>query len=391
MNQIPFILGYEVHLSNNHTCLDSHGVPQPFYDICDELQGKYPKWFIFTGWHPLCRCYVTTILPDQDEFIKYLAAMNENGVSSYKFKGEVNDMPPQFKEWLKDNKDRIEAAQERGKLPYFLKENSKAWNGASESSSGELSTRKLTDDEVAEIKRKADERHKARTPAEIRAIQDRWDERVYGKDYVNYVHNIENWLGVQRGKRMTHEEANYGKVNPNYGRRGYSTNCSTCSGVYILRRMGFDVSAKSNWGENSVWWFSKGENTWAKWEGGKSTYIKTYDWMSKQGFSHMGPLEYKKFIDEVTAKPGIYEFNVGWSDKASGGHSTLLWRMDSGQIVRIDQQNYRISISVRELYKRLQKNPPTTSRGVMRVDNALPSRDFMGAVKVNKPPKKKKA
>ena len=54
MNQIDFILGFEVHLSNNHTCLDSHGVPQPFYDICDELQGQYPKWFIFKGWHPNC-------------------------------------------------------------------------------------------------------------------------------------------------------------------------------------------------------------------------------------------------------------------------------------------------------------------------------------------------
>ena len=54
MNQLEFILGYEVHLSDNHTCLDSQGVPRPFYDICDELQGKYPKSFVFTGWHPNC-------------------------------------------------------------------------------------------------------------------------------------------------------------------------------------------------------------------------------------------------------------------------------------------------------------------------------------------------
>lgn len=50
--KLDFVVGIEVHLSNNHNC---KGVPPgQFYDICDELQGKYPKDFKFTGWHPLC-------------------------------------------------------------------------------------------------------------------------------------------------------------------------------------------------------------------------------------------------------------------------------------------------------------------------------------------------
>lgn len=45
-------VGIEVHLSNNHNC---KGVPEgEFYDICDELQGRYPKDFKFVGWHPQC-------------------------------------------------------------------------------------------------------------------------------------------------------------------------------------------------------------------------------------------------------------------------------------------------------------------------------------------------
>ncbi len=45
-------VGIEVHLSNNHNC---KGVPEgQFYDICDELQGRYPKDFKFVGWHPQC-------------------------------------------------------------------------------------------------------------------------------------------------------------------------------------------------------------------------------------------------------------------------------------------------------------------------------------------------
>lgn len=45
----PQVVGIEIKLSNNHTL---NGVP--FTDICDELKGKYPKDFVFTGWHPLC-------------------------------------------------------------------------------------------------------------------------------------------------------------------------------------------------------------------------------------------------------------------------------------------------------------------------------------------------
>ncbi len=47
--QLDFVVGIEIRLSNNHTC---NG--KPFHDICDELKGRYPKDFKFTGWHPLC-------------------------------------------------------------------------------------------------------------------------------------------------------------------------------------------------------------------------------------------------------------------------------------------------------------------------------------------------
>lgn len=115
-----FVLGIEVHLSNNHTCLDSKGVPRPFYDICDELEGKYPKWFVFRGWHVNCRCYATAILASQEDMIDYLAAMDENGVSSYKFQGYVQDVPKQMKDWLAENEDRILRSKH---LPYFLTDN----------------------------------------------------------------------------------------------------------------------------------------------------------------------------------------------------------------------------------------------------------------------------
>ena len=59
---MDFVVGIEIHLSGNHTL---NG--KPFHDICDELAGKYPKDFKFTGWHPQCRCFVTTILKTKEE------------------------------------------------------------------------------------------------------------------------------------------------------------------------------------------------------------------------------------------------------------------------------------------------------------------------------------
>lgn len=120
VSRLDFVLGIEIHLSNNHTRLNAKGVPEPFFDICDELKGRYPKDFIFKGWHPLCRCYTTTILPDKDEFFKYLDAMDENGDSSYRFEDEVTEMPRQIEDWLRDNEYRVIRAKS---LPYWIKDN----------------------------------------------------------------------------------------------------------------------------------------------------------------------------------------------------------------------------------------------------------------------------
>lgn len=107
--QMDFVVGQEIKLSNNHTC---NGVP--FIDICDDLKGKYPKDFKFTGWHPMCKCYVIPILKTEDEF------WAEGDVISKK---EVVEVPDNFKLWVKNNQERIERSKS---LPYFLRDN-KIW------------------------------------------------------------------------------------------------------------------------------------------------------------------------------------------------------------------------------------------------------------------------
>lgn len=108
---MDFVLGIRISLSNNHTL---NG--RPFYDICDELAGVYPKEFKFTGWHPQCRCLATTILEDNDSFYKRLLGGGDAP------KG-VKDMPMVFRKWEIENATRIIRSQARGTLPYFLRDN----------------------------------------------------------------------------------------------------------------------------------------------------------------------------------------------------------------------------------------------------------------------------
>lgn len=159
---LDFVVGIEIHLSNNHNC---KGVPEgEFFDICDILQGKYPPDFEFVGWHPNCRCWTSSILQTEDEFFRD---------SDGKYRGSVNevkDVPPQFKEWLGKNGDRIAAAEERGTLPYFLRDNRWAWQEEA-----------ARPDEKVEYTNTAldlaEKRHAERTEEQVKAIKGRWAER----------------------------------------------------------------------------------------------------------------------------------------------------------------------------------------------------------------------
>jgi hypothetical protein len=115
--QLDFIVGIEVALSNNHTL---NGVP--FTDICDDLKGKYPKTFKFTGWHPLCRCHVLTLLKTEEELDADFEARLAGEEPDTESVNTVHDVPQGFKDWIDKNGDRIKSAKS---LPYFIKDNYK--------------------------------------------------------------------------------------------------------------------------------------------------------------------------------------------------------------------------------------------------------------------------
>lgn len=117
----PLIVGYEIQLSNNHTCSDGKGGIIPGWtDICDELQGRYPKAFRWLGWHPACRCRMIAVMISREEWAERVKARAEDKLEEWKPKNPINDMPERFKEWISKNQRRLDNATH---VPYFIQDN----------------------------------------------------------------------------------------------------------------------------------------------------------------------------------------------------------------------------------------------------------------------------
>ena len=81
--QLDFIVGIRIVTSHDkRTC-----------DICDALAGDYPKDFIFSGFHPACRCSQIMILKTDAEF-----AAGSVGSSN-----TVRDVPAAFKKYMREH------------------------------------------------------------------------------------------------------------------------------------------------------------------------------------------------------------------------------------------------------------------------------------------------
>ena len=190
---LPFVIGIEIHISNNH----------PTEDICDLFDGKrFPKDFKFTGWHPWCRCYAVSVLASQDEMDAYTTAiMNGEDVSHWKFTGQVEKMPKEFNKWMKDNQARIENATS---MPYFIKDNFKDGDPAKglrwevQKTDKKTAPAKTAHDIIME---NAAKRHAARTSEQIDDIKDAWRERRLDA-YDNRCEQLMKTLTYSHGQKL---------------------------------------------------------------------------------------------------------------------------------------------------------------------------------------------
>lgn len=108
------IKGMEVKTSNNH----------PKFDECDHLAGKYPKGFLFRGWHPRCRCYAVPILVSDEEFNQMEDVLLGLSKKAPKIK-EIERIPSSARNWISENAERIKGWKNK---PYWVTDNPKYVN-----------------------------------------------------------------------------------------------------------------------------------------------------------------------------------------------------------------------------------------------------------------------
>ena len=175
----PFVIGQYIHVSPQHN-ID---------DICNDLEGRYPKYFDWRSWHSNCMCTsdpITIQGEEKKEFYKRLMAGED--MSNYVSPFAVLTMPEKYNQYIKDNSEAIVKAGMKGKLAWHLQDNTKYWaHLLSPSDRKKLGLKAVSSREL--ILAKAKERHALRTKEQIDKIQSRWDK--HRRDYYNgLVHNL---------------------------------------------------------------------------------------------------------------------------------------------------------------------------------------------------------
>ncbi|WP_313094206.1 hypothetical protein [Empedobacter sp.] len=106
---MDFVVGFEIKRSNN------------VFDcgVCDSLKGRYPKSFLFTGWHPNCRCYQIPILKPIEMFtdeLKGAVKQDYSHLGNFQ-KTEIKEMPANYKNHLKEKADIYKGYKT---VPYWI-------------------------------------------------------------------------------------------------------------------------------------------------------------------------------------------------------------------------------------------------------------------------------
>lgn len=324
--ELDFVVGIEICLSNNHTLLGSDGVPHPFTDICDELAGRYPKDFKFTGWHPHCRCHAVSILKTPEEMAEDNRRIMAGEDISETSENTVTDVPEQFHQWAVDNAER---AEKSFSVPYFVKDNLKYLPDGYES----LYATKMPYDTTAEYQAAmAFNKKNAHFTPEIK----------------ENCAELSKVLPVIQGRIMNFTEADGHSVNPNFelGKADYGWNCGTCVPTYLLRRRGFQLTAgKYVHRKGQVYELSQnGLKIWQKSDGTPVDYsdtciIKHREWemaQMKDSASKIHSFDIETFVSENTKETGIYMVRLKW--KRSGAHFTIAERDTKGNLIYYDPQ-----------------------------------------------------
>lgn len=298
--QLDFVVGIEVRLSpTNH----------PLPDICDDLKGKYPKDFKFTGWHPHCRCHAVTILKTPEEMAKDNKRIMQGEEPAEGSENAVSALPGNFTDWVEHNKERIVRASS---MPYFIKDNASRLS-AKFGYVGE------------KLGRNAEKRSRE-------LLEDHKEKHDYSPDQIANFEDIRNKTGYERGKPMTFGEADNGQANIFKDKE----NCAACVLTHELRLRGFNITATS----------------FAHTAGSPSEQLSkdtSLAWLTKDGtkpvFTEIGGTEKEiaSKLEKQTAPIGS-RYHLGWDINQWFGHIITAERTKQGLVLYDPQRDCFMSV-----------------------------------------------
>lgn len=332
--QLDFVVGIEIRLSNNHTC---NGLP--LYDICDELCGRYPKDFKFTGWHPHCRCHVVSILKTEEELMKENEAILAGKEPTEESVNRVSDVPQNFREWVKNNADRIKNARS---IPYFMQDNRNYIDLGKYGYNGDRLGRKAS--------------AKARF-----SLLEHTESHNFSEQQVANFDEITQVTGYKRGEPMTFEEADHGKANIG----GDGDNCAVCVLVHELRLRGYNITALAfDYSTNSLS-TRLAANTRIAWLTPKG---KMPEYTAKIGG------EKKDIISNIEKQTQAIgsRYHLGWDNPLGGGHIITLERTKQGLVCYDPQKDDFYSLEA--IIDEMQEG---SKLELLRVDRLLVRPDFL--------------
>ncbi len=318
--QLDFVVGIRVELSNNHTL---NG--RPFHDICDELsaprgssntggKGCYPKDFKFTGWHPLCRCHAVTILKTEEEMAEDIAAMLDGRQPDGDSVNKVKDVPREFKDWLESNAGRLNRAKS---VPYFMTDNPK-YTGVTPAHGavGAVTGTKLG---------------RTATKVAFKVYEDMPAPTLSREVQVNTA-DIAAAMGIKKHNPMTFLEANEGRGNISWGKGfEYSENCQIAVAVHEARLRGLNVTALGYDRSLTSVSYKLGERFQDIWEHPKTHKTPTPSVLRESSFDTM-----LSKLETSTKAAGRYHIGINMKN---GGHVITAERLSNGQLIFYDPQS----------------------------------------------------
>ena len=361
---LDFVVGIRVVVSNNHTLLGADGKPHKFTDICDELsapvgskavkgQGCYPKDFKFTGWHPHCRCHAETILKTEEEMMRDNERLLRGEEPLKESVNTVTGVPQEFTSWLKDNKER---AKRSTSVPYFISDNEKY------------------------LPEGYKNLYALKTPYETYAEYEA--AMRFNKKYANFtpevlknIRELDQTLPVMQGKIMNFTEADELKGNPHFSdpdakTEGYLINCQTCTMTYELRCRGFPVEALPNKNDEFYKvWCPKNNLTWNErfLNPDGSRPIKTRPSVLRDTITaKVG------FIEGATKETGRYELYLKWKSvrgRDGGAHVMIVERQKDGNLLWLDPQSGKHGSS--KTFNGSMKSAVPVKLSVLRIDDKI--------------------